>query len=134
MNRSQLITKVEDEHFLENITCGICRKLMYDPLECHWCSANFCLKCIDSSLKNVAEKCPVHLGPLRSSELRTTNDHVKECMSKVMVKCPDEFCGKIMKLSDFRKHVRRSPTCDPTATQYQIKKPLKLGTRVPMKD
>ena len=76
MKKSQLVTKIYDRHFLENITCGLCKKLMYDPLECHFCSANFCLKCINTNLNDVAEKCPAHLGPLRHCELRTTNSNV----------------------------------------------------------
>jgi hypothetical protein len=39
-----------------------------------------------------------------------------------------------MKLSDFRQHVRRSPPCDPTATKFPIKKPLKLDVQVLLKD
>ena len=59
----------KDRFFSSRATCQLCLKLMLMPVECYWCHAHFCYKCITFHINSIAKKCPVHLGRLKMDEL-----------------------------------------------------------------
>ena len=103
--------------------CGICKKIMLDPVECECCSHNFCYKCLNTSncpfgckykkinkaslsiynlLNNIKFKCS-NIGCTESLKYSEVEKHIKDCLYQ-NIKCGNKGCNKILLRKDIINH------------------------------
>ena len=94
--------------FLKSINpdflCSICQNIVRYPCECSSCGTLFCLNCINQNIENSNNQktCP-SCNKIQFS-FRPVGKVIKNILSSLEVKCPNEDCLKIMTLEKYESH------------------------------
>ena len=84
--------------------CSICQNIVRYPCECSSCGTLFCLNCINQNIENSNNQktCP-SCNKIQFS-FRPVGKVIKNILSSLEVKCPNEDCLKIMTLEKYESH------------------------------
>lgn len=91
VNKHELLDQEDADHCEETanyFSCGICLKVLSEPVECTQCQTAFCKECIDQWFNN-SRKCPVQCN---NAKYESLNPMVKEIMLKQRFFCPVKAC------------------------------------------
>ena len=86
----------------EDFICPICLNIVFDFVACAQCRKLFCKKCIEQTLEKVSDSCPL----CRKSPFNCSNEEeLKHLFINIHLKCPNEFCDKIILYSEYITHL-----------------------------
>ena len=93
---------MNNDIFLDQFSCGICRKVAIDPVECSnfACAKLYCEKCI-ASLNN-SKQCPNRCG---SNTYQSPNSGILKQLHGLLFKCQNHpGCSQIFPYHSIQKH------------------------------
>ena len=99
--------------------CSICSCVVRQPKECTICGTLYCESCLkqwENQNRNLSE-CPMRCrkqNDLNESIMKPCGKVIKNILYSLEVKCPNEFCNKIMSLEEYEEHeiICGLPKCD----------------------
>ena len=100
----------EDELFQhpvpKTLHCGICLKVLKDPVSCQHNEHLFCRACITVHLMNF-QTCPSCMEPLTVQSLRQAPRAVTNLLSELKIRCQffDRGCGQFVQLENLERHI-----------------------------
>ena len=88
--------------FIESMTCPICLNLVWNFVDCAKCGTLFCRYCINKSISEKRDACPMcELSPFKSSDNKT----LIKLFSNVILKCPNSpYCKQLISYSEYLTH------------------------------
>ena len=96
-------TEIDKEKEIE-ITCCICKNLIWDQIDCKDCGKLFCKFCLNKSLKKLKNSCPMcRSKPFKSSNCKA----LKITFLDIKLKCPNNGCKENPKYHDYISHLKK---------------------------
>ena len=98
-----IINKIEEEK-LNELTCSICKNLVWNPVDCSQCGKLFCEYCLKKSVKKLKNVCPMcRAKPFKSSHCKA----LKITFLDIKLKCPNDSCKENIKYYDYVSHLEK---------------------------
>lgn len=104
--RSRVVGKSVKE--LDDLTCGICHDLFFEPMVTKCCRMIFCRKCIQQWLQRQSI-CPKDEKPLSFTDLNQVPALVTNMLNELTVEC--NVCGKVYSLERLDSHQKSCDSC-----------------------
>lgn len=100
---NNIVNKIDEEK-LNELTCSICKNLVWNPVDCSKCGKLFCKYCLNKSLKKVNNFCPMcRAKPFKSSNCKA----LKITFLDIKLKCPNDSCKENLKYNDYISHLEK---------------------------
>ena len=98
--------RVNDKDILEEWTCGICFKLVYEPKICTNCGNTYCNECIQKFLnsRNYQYTCPLKCSNARIRDLGIKE---KKYINKIKLRCKYNGCNQFICYTDYKNHLEK---------------------------
>ena len=94
-----------DNSSLEKLKCPICLNLIWKPVELDECGHLFCEYCINQSIINSGNFCPVCRKSPKSK--RIAKSILFTFLNQVKIKCPNVGCNITPEYSDYLSHLEK---------------------------
>ncbi|CAG2109333.1 unnamed protein product, partial [Medioppia subpectinata] len=106
---------------LDELSCGICRDILCDPLMTPCCLQMFCHNCIDTWLES-SDTCPYDRHPLSSAQLCRTPRIVMNMLLDLKIDCEfkDNGCDSVVTLDELPQHTANCRFNDTKYTDYEF--------------
>ena len=102
ISEERIINAKENDKILQKLICCICLNILWKPVACSQCQANFCENCIKAWLNKSPEECPNRC----SFKKINVSPIVNEFLSEFLIKCQlsDKGCQQILRYNELEKH------------------------------
>lgn len=98
-----IINKIDEEK-LNELTCSICKNLVWNSVDCSQCGKLFCQYCLKKSVKKLKNVCPMcRAKPFKSSHCKA----LKITFLDIKLKCPNDSCKENIKYYDYVSHLEK---------------------------
>ena len=117
--------------YAEDLYCGICRNLCFNPITCQKCQNIYCKKCTEPTNKSFCVICPKNTEPKTTS----VNQILLKILRKIKLACLYPLCTQKLKYEEFEPHINSceflpyqcvSENCNFIGKESEIKEHIKI--------